>query len=132
MVNINCVKLDEESAEYEALRQPGTTRSCTQPIRILIVEATPYSAMVSARLLRHKPDMRVVAVAATSSEGYCEFRRHEPDITLMDQKLPGATGMDTLIAIREEFPLACIIMFTASGGISRFIVRFALEQQPAH
>jgi DNA-binding NarL/FixJ family response regulator len=45
-----------------------------------------------------------------------EFRRHRPDITLMDLRLPGTDGTDALIAIRGEFPQARIIMLTTSDG----------------
>jgi DNA-binding NarL/FixJ family response regulator len=116
MLDRDCVKIDDGSAEDEEFRQPGAALSCTRPIRILIVEAHPIFRDGLTTIVASQPDMRVVAVAATSSEGIAEFRRHNPDITLMDQKLPGATGIDALITIREEFPLACIIMFIASGG----------------
>jgi DNA-binding NarL/FixJ family response regulator len=45
-----------------------------------------------------------------------EFRLHRPDITLMDLRLPGTNGTDTLIAIRGEFPRAHIIMLTSSDS----------------
>jgi DNA-binding NarL/FixJ family response regulator len=45
-----------------------------------------------------------------------EFRRHRPDITLMDLRLPGTKGTDALVAIRGEFPQAQIIMLTTSDG----------------
>jgi DNA-binding NarL/FixJ family response regulator len=61
-------------------------------------------------------DMRVVAFAATLSEAITEFRRHTRDITLMDQRLSGTIGIDTLIAVRGEYPLARIIMLTTSDG----------------
>jgi DNA-binding NarL/FixJ family response regulator len=49
-------------------------------------------------------------------EAVAEFRRHRPDITLMDLRLPGSDGTDVLIAIRGEFPHARIIMLTSSDG----------------
>jgi len=45
-----------------------------------------------------------------------EFRRHRPDITLMDLRLPGTNGTDALISIRGEFPQARIIMLTTSDS----------------
>src|SRR5689334_22956085 len=60
--------------------------------------------------------MRLVAQASDSAEAIAEFRRHRPDITLMDLRLPGTNGTDTLIAIRGEFPEARIIMLTTSDG----------------
>src|ERR1700689_4263420 len=60
--------------------------------------------------------MLLVAQAANSVEAIAEFRRHRPDITLMDLRLPGTDGTDTLIAIRGEFPQARIIMLTTSDG----------------
>ena len=51
-----------------------------------------------------------------SSDLIAEFRRHRPDVTLMDLRLPGTNGTDTLIAIRGEFPNARIIMLSMSDG----------------
>ena len=52
--------------------------------------------------------MVLVGQAANGVEAIAEFRRHRPDITLMDLRLPGSNGTDTLIAIRGEFPDALV------------------------
>jgi DNA-binding NarL/FixJ family response regulator len=60
--------------------------------------------------------MLLVAEASNGAEALEEFRRHRPDITLMDLRLPGANGTDTLIAIRGEFPRARVIVLTTSDA----------------
>jgi DNA-binding NarL/FixJ family response regulator len=49
-------------------------------------------------------------------EAIAEFRRHRPDVTLMDLRLPGTSGTDVLIAIRGEYRDARVIMLTTSDG----------------
>ncbi len=44
------------------------------------------------------------------------FRKHRPDVTLMDLRLPGLSGIDAMIAIRAEFPEARVIMLTTFEG----------------
>src|SRR5262245_40503050 len=66
--------------------------------------------------------MVLVAQATNAAEAIAEFRRHRPDVTLMDLRLPGTNGTDALIAIRGEFPQARIIMLSSSesdGEIQR-------------
>ena len=63
-----------------------------------------------------EPDMVFAGHAANAVEAIAQFRRHRPDVTLMDLRLPGANGTDVLISIRGEFPQARIIMLTTSDG----------------
>lgn len=60
--------------------------------------------------------MLLVAEAADGSEALQRFREHQPDVTLMDLRLPGRSGIDTMIAIRAEFPEARILMLTTFEG----------------
>src|SRR5262245_52060518 len=60
--------------------------------------------------------MVLVAQAANGVEAIAEYRRHRPDLTLMDLRLPGTNGTDILIAIRGEFPDARIIMLSTSDS----------------
>jgi DNA-binding NarL/FixJ family response regulator len=60
--------------------------------------------------------MLLVAQAANAEEALVEFRRHRPDITLMDLRLPGANGADAVVAIRGEFPRARIVMLSTSDS----------------
>jgi DNA-binding NarL/FixJ family response regulator len=87
-----------------------------QPIRILSVEDHPVFREGLATIIGSQHDMLLVAQAANAAEAMEEFRLHRPDITLMDLRLPGTNGTDTLIAIRGEFPRAHVIMLTSSDS----------------
>jgi DNA-binding NarL/FixJ family response regulator len=71
-----------------------------------------------AAVIDGQPDMRMVAQAASGPESIRLYREYLPDVTLMDLSLPVLTGIDSLIAIREEFPNACVIILTTFDGDS--------------
>jgi DNA-binding NarL/FixJ family response regulator len=90
--------------------------SIPKQIRIVIVEGHPVFREGLHMIISAQSDMLLVAQASTAEEALEEYRRHMPDVILMDQKLPGASGTEALISIRKEFPLAKIIILTTSSG----------------
>ena len=88
----------------------------SEQIRILCVEDHPVFREGLSTILASQRDLVLIAYAGNAVEAVAEFRRHRPDITLMDLRLPGSDGTDVLIAIRGEFPHARIIMLTSSDG----------------
>jgi DNA-binding NarL/FixJ family response regulator len=87
-----------------------------KPIRILTVEDHPVFRAGLTTIITSEPDLLLIGQATNGAEAIAEFRRHRPDITLMDLRLPGINGTDTLIAIRGEYPHARIIMLTTADG----------------
>src|SRR5262249_8061612 len=69
-----------------------------------------------AAIINNQPDMQIVAEAATGCQALQLFRQHQPDITLMDLRLPDMSGIEALFAIRTEFPEARIIVLTTFDG----------------
>jgi DNA-binding NarL/FixJ family response regulator len=86
------------------------------PIRILAVDDHPIVRQGIAGLVSIQPDMILVGEASDGREAIQLFRMHHPDITLMDLQMPGMNGVDAVIAIRNEFPDAKIIVLTTYAG----------------
>src|SRR2546423_1966655 len=85
-------------------------------IRVFSVDDHPLLREGIAAIINNQPDMLMVAQASTGCEAIQMFRQHQPDVTLMDLRLPDMSGIDALIAIRTEFPEAHIIMLTTFEG----------------
>jgi DNA-binding NarL/FixJ family response regulator len=88
----------------------------TSRVRILTVDDHPLVREGIAGLVGIQPDMTVVAEAANGREALHQFRTHRPDVTLMDLQMPEMNGLDALIAIRNEFPDARILVLTTYEG----------------
>jgi len=85
-------------------------------IRVLGVDDHPLLREGIAGMINSQPDMLLVAQASNAQEAIQQFRKHKPDVTLMDLRLPDKSGIDAMIAIRSEFPEARIIMLTTFEG----------------
>src|SRR5215472_10937591 len=81
-------------------------------IRVLSVDDHPRMREGIALVINSQPNMLIVAQASNGREAIERFREHEPDVTLMDLRLPDMSGIDETVAIRTEFPEARIIILT--------------------
>jgi DNA-binding NarL/FixJ family response regulator len=69
-----------------------------------------------ASLVASQSDMELVAEASTGREALEQFRKHRPNLTLMDLQMPDMDGIEAMVAIRSEFPEARIIVLTTYKG----------------
>jgi DNA-binding NarL/FixJ family response regulator len=87
-----------------------------QRIRILTVDDHPLLRDGIAALIEGQPDMVLVGEAANGLEAIDCYRECQPDITLMDLQMPQMGGIDAMIAIRDRWPDAKVIVLTTYAG----------------
>jgi len=90
-------------------------------IRILAVDDHPVVRQGIAGLIGTQTDMVLVGEASNGRDAIQQFRTHHPDVTLMDLQMPEMNGIDALIAIRNEFRDAKVIVLTTYAGDTQIL-----------
>ena len=85
-------------------------------IRILVAEDHLVARVGVSAIINRQPDMLVVADASNGRQAVERYRKHLPDVTLLDLRMPLMSGVEAAIAIRKEFPDARLIALTSYGG----------------
>ena len=97
-------------------KKKETQMSTSTTIRVFSVDDHPLLREGISALVNSQPDMVLAGEAATGAEAIKLFKQLQPDVTLLDLRLPDMSGIDILIALRSEFPEARIIMLTTFEG----------------
>ncbi|MBK1891725.1 response regulator transcription factor [Undibacterium sp. 14-3-2] len=92
-----------------------------KPITVLTVDDHPVFRQGIASILERQDDMHLIGEASNGEEALDRFRQLRPNVTLMDIQMPVMNGIDTIVAIRKEFPAARIIALTTYEGDVRAI-----------
>lgn len=88
----------------------------TEQIRLMIVEDHFVVRVGLAAIINSQPDMLTVAEASNGRQAVELFAQHQPDVTLMDLRLPGLNGIEAMHLIIAQFPKARIIVLSTYGG----------------
>jgi len=99
-----------------AMRRDELMSTDLSPIRVLVVDDHQLIRAGIATLLLSESDVELVGEASNGREAITKFRECRPDVTLMDLQMPEMGGLDAILAIRDEFPEARIIVLTTYTG----------------
>jgi DNA-binding NarL/FixJ family response regulator len=82
-------------------------------IMVLNIDDHPLWSIGIASVINAQPDMLLVAQASTARQAIECFRKYKPDVILTEVRLPDISGIEAMIAIRDEFPTARFIILTS-------------------
>jgi two-component system NarL family response regulator len=91
-------------------------KSKAQPIRVLIVDDHYVVRVGLSAMIETQKDMTVVAKAENGRAAIDLYEQHHPDVVVMDLRLPGMSGLEATVAIRERHPTARIVVLTTYDG----------------
>ena len=86
----------------------------SRPVRIVLVEDNEVFRDALELLLGLRSDVEVVASVGDGSEALPAVREHEPDVVLMDYRMPGLDGVQATARVRAERPGVAVVCLTAS------------------
>lgn len=87
-----------------------------EKIRVLVVDDHPLMRVGIAAIINARPDMIAVAQAGNGEEAVEMFEQHRPDVTLMDLRLPGMSGVNAIQIIRSRHEQARFVVLTTYEG----------------
>src|SRR5580692_5511554 len=85
-------------------------------IKVMVVDDHPLMRVGVASIVNARSDMTMVAQTGTGEESVSLFQKHKPDVTLMDLRLPGISGVDAIRAIRKTHSGARFVVLTTYEG----------------
>jgi DNA-binding NarL/FixJ family response regulator len=85
-------------------------------IRIMVIDDQAVVRQGFVSLIKTVPDMEIIGEGSNGQEAVDLFRQLQPDITLMDLRMPELSGAEAIRQIRVEFPAARIIVLTTFDG----------------
>lgn len=85
-------------------------------IRVLCIDDHALVREGVAALINRQADMEVVAEASSGSDGIEQFRRHQPDVSLVDLRLPDVSGIEVIVRILGDKASARILVISSSEG----------------
>ena len=109
------VPMAHHQARRDSRMNPAT------PIRILIADDHPVVREGLAAMIKRRTDMTVVAEANHGQEAVALFQQHQPDVVLMDLRMPEMDGVEAILTIREQTPEARVIVLTTTIPMKTFI-----------
>ncbi|HEY0760088.1 MAG TPA: response regulator transcription factor [Acidisarcina sp.] len=86
------------------------------PIKVLTVDDHPLLRDGISAVLQGEHDIVLVGEASNGTEAVEKFRTLRPDVTLMDLQMPGMNGIETMTAIRQNYPNSRFIVLTTYQG----------------
>jgi DNA-binding NarL/FixJ family response regulator len=85
-------------------------------MKVMVVDDHPLMRVGVSSIVNARSDMTVVAQTGSGEEAITLFLEHQPDVTLMDLRLPGISGVDAIRSIRETYPRARFVVLTTYEG----------------
>lgn len=85
----------------------------TQPIRILLVDDHAVVLEGLRSLLDQYVDIAVIGEAHDGKGAVGEAERLKPDVVLLDMKMPGMNGIETITALKQRMPELAVLVFTS-------------------
>jgi DNA-binding NarL/FixJ family response regulator len=125
--NVRAARVHNTGAKLRSSRRSTEEWRLTQhaPIHVLIVESHAILREGLATIINQQADMLVVGQATCGRETLQAFQAHQPDITLLDLRLPDVSGIETMMTLHAAFPSSRIVILTTSAA--DFDIKRALE-----
>ena len=112
-------------------------------ITVMLVDDHPAFRKGMAALISGEPGLEVIAETGDGREALELYRQKKPDVVLMDLRLPGIGGVESILAIRKEFPAARVIVLTTfetdediyraiQSGAKSYLLKDTPEEQIAN